>query len=77
MTKKIAALEDVTVCKLVLMDQRFRETCCSTSMAAGSSENPIHVKETALRHIIISFINYTFDEAKMPTDIRIHVENRF
>lgn len=65
MTKKIAALEDVTACRLVFMDQWFRETCCSIGMAAGSFEKPVHVNQTALRHIIISFINYTFDEAKM------------
>jgi hypothetical protein len=65
MTKKVAALEEVTSWRLVLIDQRFRETYCSTSMAAGSSEEPVHADQTARRHIIISFINYIFDDATM------------
>lgn len=67
MTKKIAALEDVTACMLVHLDQRFREPCCSTSMAVGSSEKPVHANQTARLHIIISFINYISDEATMPS----------
>jgi len=66
-TKKVAALDDVTACRLVLMDQRFRKTRCSTSMAVGPCEKPAHVNQTTLCHIIvINFINYTFDEAKKP-----------
>lgn len=53
MTKKIAGLEHVAASRLVLMYQRFRKTCCYTSMEAGSSEKPVYVKQTTLRHIII------------------------
>jgi len=60
MTKKVAALQDVTACRLVLMDQRFRETRCYC-------EKPVHVNQNILRHMtIISFVNYAFGAAKMP-----------
>ena len=60
MTKKVAALQDVTTCRLVLMDQRFREIRCSC-------ERTVHVNQTTLRHItVISFVNYNFDTDKMP-----------
>jgi hypothetical protein len=41
-------------------------------MAVGSSEKPVHANQTARLHIIISFINYSFEEA---TDVRVYVEN--